>query len=111
MSRLKEFTTQTARPLPVVLLADVSGSMGTDGKIQALNHATPLHGQGSHRLRVRFPRLALLSGEYLWNVYTLDDTGLQVLDMAELVQPFTVLNEKHREFGLVWLDHEWLSLE
>ena len=39
MSRLKEFTTQTARPLPVILLADVSGSMGADGKIQALNHA------------------------------------------------------------------------
>ncbi|HWO23900.1 MAG TPA: VWA domain-containing protein [Kofleriaceae bacterium] len=39
MSRLKEFTTQTARPLPVILLADVSGSMSVDGKIQALNHA------------------------------------------------------------------------
>lgn len=39
MSKLKEFTTQTARPLPVVLLADVSGSMGGDGKIQALNLA------------------------------------------------------------------------
>jgi uncharacterized protein YegL len=39
MSRLKEFTTQSARPLPVIVLADVSGSMGTDGKIQALNHA------------------------------------------------------------------------
>lgn len=39
MSRLKEFTTQSARPLPVILLADVSGSMGVDGKIQALNHA------------------------------------------------------------------------
>jgi uncharacterized protein YegL len=39
MSRLKEFTTQTARPLPVILLADISGSMGVDGKIQALNHA------------------------------------------------------------------------
>lgn len=39
MSRLKEFTAQTARPLPVILLADVSGSMGVDGKIQALNHA------------------------------------------------------------------------
>lgn len=39
MSRLKDFTTQAARPLPVVLLADVSGSMGVDGKIQALNHA------------------------------------------------------------------------
>lgn len=40
MSRLKEFTVQAARPLPVILLADVSGSMGVDGKIQALNHAT-----------------------------------------------------------------------
>ncbi len=39
MSRLKEFTVQNARPLPVILLADVSGSMGVDGKIQALNHA------------------------------------------------------------------------
>lgn len=39
MSRLKEFTTQAARPLPVILLADVSGSMSVDGKIQALNHA------------------------------------------------------------------------
>jgi uncharacterized protein YegL len=28
-----------ARPLPVIVLADVSGSMGVDGKIQALNHA------------------------------------------------------------------------
>lgn len=39
MSPLKDFTTQAARPLPVILLADVSGSMGVDGKIQALNHA------------------------------------------------------------------------
>jgi uncharacterized protein YegL len=39
VSRLKEFTTQVARPLPVVLLADVSGSMAVDGKIAALNHA------------------------------------------------------------------------
>jgi lipopolysaccharide transport system ATP-binding protein len=68
-----------------------------------------MQGIGLHVVRVRFPRLPLLSGEYLWNVYTLDDTGLQVLDMAELIQPFTVLNQKHREFGLVWLEHEWLS--
>ncbi len=88
---------------------DKDNVFGTSTQFQP--NATPLRGQGSHRLRVRFPRLALLSGEYLWNVYTLDDTGLQVLDMAELVQPFTVLNAKHREFGLVWLDHEWLSLE
>ncbi len=39
MSSLKEFTVQSARPLPIIVLADISGSMGSDGKIQALNHA------------------------------------------------------------------------
>lgn len=39
MSKLKEFTVSSARPLPVIVLADVSGSMEEDGKIQALNYA------------------------------------------------------------------------
>jgi lipopolysaccharide transport system ATP-binding protein len=71
----------------------------------------PLQGVGTHRLRARFPRLPLLSGEYLWSVYVLDDSGIQVLDMAELIQPFTVLNQKHREFGVTWLEHEWVLVE
>lgn len=36
-SKLKEFTSSEARPLPVILLADVSGSMSVEGKIEALN--------------------------------------------------------------------------
>ena len=52
----------------------------------------PLRGVGTHMVRVRFPRLPVLSGEYLWSAYVLDDSGIQLLDMAELVQPFTVLN-------------------
>ena len=71
----------------------------------------PLQGIGSHRVRMRFPRLSLLSGEYLWSVYVLDDTGIQVLDMAELIQPFTVLNQRHREFGVTWLEHDWVTVE
>ena len=39
MSTLKDFVHQTARPLPVIILADVSGSMSADGKIHALNQA------------------------------------------------------------------------
>lgn len=39
MSGLKQFQMTTARPLPVIVLADVSGSMESDGKIQALNAA------------------------------------------------------------------------
>lgn len=37
MSKLKEFTASSPRPLPVIILADVSGSMSTDGKIDVLN--------------------------------------------------------------------------
>lgn len=36
---LRDFTLSTPRPLPVVLLADVSGSMAAAGKIDALNTA------------------------------------------------------------------------
>jgi uncharacterized protein YegL len=36
---LKSFTSSTARPLPVLILADTSGSMSVDGKIDALNTA------------------------------------------------------------------------
>ena len=39
MSSLKKFTVATPRPLPVIVLADSSGSMGVDGKIEALNAA------------------------------------------------------------------------
>lgn len=39
MSTLKEFTMSSARPLPVIVLADVSGSMSANGKIDALNDA------------------------------------------------------------------------
>lgn len=36
---MKEFTVNQARPLPVFLLLDASGSMAQDGKIEALNRA------------------------------------------------------------------------
>lgn len=39
MSNLKDFTMAAARPLPVIVLADVSGSMSANGKIDALNDA------------------------------------------------------------------------
>jgi len=39
MDKLKDFTIASARPLPVIILADVSGSMLENGKIQSLNQA------------------------------------------------------------------------
>ena len=92
-----------------IVRPDKDNVFGTSTQFRA--EGKPLQGLGTHRIRVRFPRLSLLSGEYLWSVYALDDSGIQVLDMAELVQPFTVLNQKHREFGVTWLEHEWVQVE
>lgn len=39
MSKFREFAVASARPLPVIVLADISGSMAADGKITALNDA------------------------------------------------------------------------
>ncbi len=36
---MQQFAAATARPLPVIILADISGSMSVDGKIDALNAA------------------------------------------------------------------------
>ncbi|MCV6587815.1 MAG: VWA domain-containing protein [Marinobacterium sp.] len=36
---MKKFAAKTARAIPVILLADTSGSMSVDGKIDALNNA------------------------------------------------------------------------
>src|SRR3989344_2267586 len=92
-----------------IVRPDKDNVFGTSTQFRA--EGKPLQGTGSHRIRARFPRLPLLSGEYLWSVYVLDDSGIQVLDMAELIQPFTVLNQKHREFGVAWLEHEWVLVE
>jgi uncharacterized protein YegL len=36
---IKDFAVKAARPLPVIILADTSGSMGMDGKIEAMNQS------------------------------------------------------------------------
>ncbi|MDR2127703.1 MAG: ABC transporter ATP-binding protein [Burkholderiaceae bacterium] len=90
-----------------IVRADKDNVFGTSTQFRP--QATPLRGAGAHSVRIRFPALPLLSGEYLWSVYILDDSGIQVLDMAELIQPFKVLNSGKKEFGLVWLDHQWLA--
>jgi uncharacterized protein YegL len=39
MSKFKQFSANSARKMPVIILANVSGSMEANGKIQTLNRA------------------------------------------------------------------------
>lgn len=66
----------------------------------------PLLSTGRRRVTLQLPKLHLLSGDYWLSVYVLDDSGLQVYDMAEKICPFTVRNPG-REFGLVHMPHRW----
>jgi lipopolysaccharide transport system ATP-binding protein len=106
---IESYGTAPFHVLFAIVRPDKDNVFGTSTQFR--QDGKPLQGIGSHRVRARFPRLPLLSGEYLWSVYVLDDSGIQVLDMAELIQPFTVLNQKHREFGVTWLEHEWVQVE
>lgn len=104
---LEAYTEAPFHVLFAIVRPDKDNVFGTSTQFRAGGEA--LRGRGLHHVRVRFPRLPLLSGEYLWSVYVLDDSGIQVLDMAELIQPFTVLNGATREFGVVALEHQWVT--
>lgn len=69
--------------------------------------AKPLTLSERRQVKLVFPQLHLLSGNYWLSVYVLDDSGLQVYDMAESVCPFTVHNPR-REFGIAYLPHRWV---
>ncbi len=105
-----ELEAYTAEPFHValsIIRPDKDNVFGTGTHLRPEPQA--LSGVGKHVIRLRFPSIPLLSGKFLWSVYVLDDSGFQVIDMAESIQPFTVLNQTKREFGLVWLDHEWVA--
>lgn len=106
---VESYTDQPFHVLFAMVRPDKDNVFGTSTQFRP--QGEPLRGVGTHMVRVRFPRLPVLSGEYLWSAYVLDDSGIQLLDMAELVQPFTVLNQKNREFGVTWLEHEWVRAE
>ena len=86
---------------------DKENIYGTGTHFDLAERGQVLQGKGHHSIGLEFPQLPLLSGNYWLSVYVLDDSGLQVYDMAESVCPFTVHNPG-REVGLVHMPHRWL---
>jgi lipopolysaccharide transport system ATP-binding protein len=65
--------------------------------VAGLEHVTVL---------LNLPHFDILSGDYSLYVYVLDDHGIQVIDMAEGVCPFSVRADPS-EMGIVALPHKW----
>ena len=66
----------------------------------------PFSGREQVTALLELHHLEILSGEYSLFVYILDDHGIQVLDMAEGVCPFSVRADPS-EMGIVALPHKW----
>jgi uncharacterized protein YegL len=67
MAELTEFTSSQARPLPVIILADVSGSMDDDAKIDILNQSiqemvTVFAGEGGEWAEIHLGVIAFGAG-------------------------------------------------
>lgn len=87
MSELKKFQVQSARPLPVIVLADTSGSMSVDGKIEALN-------KGLNDMIASFSTESRLRAEIQVSVITFGGSQAELnlpLTPAHQLQSFTPL--------------------
>lgn len=87
MSELKRFQVQTARPLPIIVLADTSGSMAVDGKIEALN-------KGLKDMIASFSSESRLRAEIQVSVITFGGSQAELnlpLTSAHQLQSFTPL--------------------
>lgn len=88
MSELKKFQIQTARPLPVIILADTSGSMAADGKIEALN-------KGLQDMIKSFANESRIRAEVQVSVITFGGSSAELnlpLTPAHQIQSFTNLS-------------------
>lgn len=64
------------------------------------------HTPGQAQVRARFPKIALLKGEYWLDVYLLCENALHVYDHASTVASLKV-RQKGLELGVVMLEHGW----
>jgi len=64
------------------------------------------HQPGQAKVRINFPQLALLKGEYWLDVYLLCENALHVYDHANTVASLKV-RQKGLELGVVMLAHRW----
>jgi lipopolysaccharide transport system ATP-binding protein len=62
--------------------------------------------EGSGRVELVIPKLLLLPGSYTVSVGILDPRNLRPFDLQLRAYPFSVVSER-RDFGIVYLEHEW----
>jgi lipopolysaccharide transport system ATP-binding protein len=76
------------------------------------DHLEPMQGKGIGRLRLSYPSLPLLHGQYSVVGFVLDQSGLHCHHRMESA-PFTIIppDEWTDEMGVLALDHEWKILK
>ncbi len=63
--------------------------------------------EGMLTVILKFPKLPLFSGQYLFYLYLTDLSEIHIYDKREAVLPFAV-RHKGKQVGMVCLEHEWI---
>ncbi|MEM7048251.1 MAG: ABC transporter ATP-binding protein [Acidobacteriota bacterium] len=71
---------------------------------------TPFSGRERYRVALQLPRMPVVKGEFVLNVFLLDEAGLHIYDQCTLKPGFRVVGGEYR-FGLIEVDHGWESLD
>ncbi|HWP01120.1 MAG TPA: ABC transporter ATP-binding protein [Methylococcus sp.] len=102
------FESDSALPPPSIGVTIVGSNGWAVTSASTANDGLILERQedGSGEVRVTFPRLALLKGNYWVNVFLLCESGIHIYDRAEQVAQLRVV-QKGLEQGVVTLPREW----
>lgn len=102
------FESDSALPPPSIGVTIVGSNGWAVTSASTANDGLILERQedGSGEVRVTFPRLALLKGNYWVNVFLLCELGIHIYDRAEQVAQLRVV-QKGLEQGVVTLPREW----
>ena len=92
----------------VMLRNDKVRCYGVSTQIDGINikEAEP----GIYCIRLKYPDLPLLSGEYFLNVILLDESGVHIYDRVQEACQFKVKHDSV-EMGIVYLEHEWVKVK
>ncbi|MEY3218708.1 MAG: hypothetical protein RIT27_65 [Pseudomonadota bacterium] len=70
------------------------------------NDLPSLHFTGEQQWQLKIPKLSLISGNYRFRSVVADEAVLRFID--EDRSSFYTVTSEYPEFGLLWMDHQWL---
>jgi len=105
------FSSDPKLPTPTlgVVLQSTDGRIVTSASSKQDGLMITTHAQGTAKVRIQFPRLPLLKGEYSVIVYLLCENAIHLYDSITLLEKINV-RQPGLELGVVTIPHQWAQI-